>query len=38
MREEIIRRVQEKKVIAIVRGVYGEDCLKLAGALLDTPR
>lgn len=35
MREEIIRRVQEKKVIAIVRGVYGEDCLKLAGALLD---
>ena len=33
MREDIIRKVHEKKLIAIVRGVYGEDCLKLAKAL-----
>ena len=33
MREEIIKKVLEKKVVAIVRGVYGEDCLKLAKAL-----
>lgn len=33
MREQIIRKVLEKKVIAIVRGVYGEDCVNLAKAL-----
>lgn len=33
MREQIIQKVLDKKVIAIVRGVYGEDCLKLAEAL-----
>lgn len=33
MREAIIQRVLEKKVVAIVRGVYGEDCRKLAEAL-----
>lgn len=33
MRQRIIQTVLEKKVIAIVRGVYGEDCLKLAEAL-----
>ena len=33
MREEIIRRVLDRKLIAIVRGVYGTDCLKLAQAL-----
>ena len=33
MRDEIIQRVLDKKIIAIVRGVYGEDCLKLARAL-----
>ena len=34
MREEIIKKVKEKKVIAIVRNVYGEDCRKLTEALL----
>ncbi len=33
MREKIIERVKEKKIVVIVRGVYGEDCLKLAEAL-----
>lgn len=33
MRTEIIEKVLEKKLIAIVRGVYGEDCLRLAEAL-----
>ena len=33
MREQIIKTVYEKKIIAIVRGVYGEDCEKLARAL-----
>lgn len=33
MREEIIRRIEKTKLICIVRGVYGEDCVKLAKAL-----
>jgi len=33
MRNEMIQKITEEKVIAIVRGVYGEDCLKLAKAL-----
>ena len=33
MRETVIQKVLDKKLIAIVRGVYGEDCLKLAEAL-----
>jgi len=33
MREAIIQKVLEKKIVAIVRGVYGEDCLNLAKAL-----
>lgn len=33
MREQIIQKVKENKIIAIVRGVYGEDCLNLAKAL-----
>lgn len=33
MRQKIIQKVVEKKIIAIVRGVYGEDCLNLARAL-----
>lgn len=33
MRELVIQRVLEKKIVAIVRGVYGEDCVKLAEAL-----
>ena len=35
MREQIIERVLENKIIAIVRGVYGEDCLNLAKALYE---
>ena len=35
MRTEIIERVKEKKLVVIVRGVYGDDCLKLAEALCD---
>lgn len=34
MRAEIIQKVLDKKIIAIVRGVYGDDCLRLAKALL----
>lgn len=33
MRETIIQKILDKKIIAIVRGVYGEDALKLAAAL-----
>ena len=33
MREEIIQKVLDKKIIAIVRGVYDEDCFQLAQAL-----
>ena len=33
MREQVIQKVLEKKIVAIVRGVYGEDCLHLAQAL-----
>lgn len=33
MRETIIKKVLDKKIVAIVRGVYGEDCLGLAKAL-----
>lgn len=35
MREEIIQKVLDNKIIAIVRGVYGEDCLNLAKALYE---
>ena len=33
MRDAIIEKILSEKVIAIVRGVYGEDCLNLARAL-----
>lgn len=33
MREQVIQNILTYKVIAIVRGVYGEDCLHLAEAL-----
>ena len=33
MKQQIIQRVLDKKIVVIVRGVYGEDCLKLAQAL-----
>ncbi|MBP5230280.1 MAG: bifunctional 4-hydroxy-2-oxoglutarate aldolase/2-dehydro-3-deoxy-phosphogluconate aldolase [Clostridia bacterium] len=32
-REELKKLVLQKKVVAIVRGIYGEDCIKLAEAL-----
>ena len=33
MRESVIQKISDEKVIAIVRGFYGEDCLNLARAL-----
>ena len=33
MRQQVIEKIAEKKVIAIVRGIYGEKCLGLAKAL-----
>ena len=35
MREQVIQAVLDKKVVAIVRGVYGQDCLNLAKALYE---
>lgn len=35
MKQQIIQRVLDKKIVVIVRGVYGEDCLKLAEALCE---
>lgn len=35
MRQNVVTAVVEKKIIAIVRGVYGTDCERLAQALLD---
>ena len=35
MREQIIQKVLDRKIVAIVRGVYGEDCLNLAKALYE---
>ena len=32
-RSELISKVEQKKIIAIVRGVYADDCVKLAQAL-----
>ena len=33
MRNEVIQKIIDEKVIAIVRGIYNEDCLNLAKAL-----
>ena len=33
MRNEVIQKIIDEKVIAIVRGIYGEDCLNLTKAL-----
>lgn len=33
LRKKIIGQIKEKKIIAIVRGVYGDDCRKLTEAL-----
>ena len=35
MREAVIEKVLQTKLVAIVRGVYGQDCLNLAKALYD---
>ena len=35
MREQVIQKILEKKAIAIVRGIFEEDCLNLAKALLE---
>ena len=35
MREQIIQKVLDRKIVAIVRGVYGEDCVNLARALCE---
>lgn len=35
MKEQVIANILDHKIIAIVRGVYGEDCLRLAEALYD---
>lgn len=35
MRNEMIQKIIDNKVIAIVRGIYGEDCLNLAKALCE---
>lgn len=34
MRQQVIEKITEKKAIAIVRGIFEEDCLNLAKALL----
>lgn len=35
MRDQIIQKVLDKKIVAIVRGVYDEDCVNLARALYE---
>jgi 2-dehydro-3-deoxyphosphogluconate aldolase/(4S)-4-hydroxy-2-oxoglutarate aldolase len=35
MRNEMIQKIMNEKVIAIVRGIYDEDCLNLAKALFE---
>lgn len=35
MRTQIIEKVKDKKIVVVVRGVYGEDCIKLANALYE---
>lgn len=35
MRQQVVERILEKKAIAIVRGIFEEDCLNLAKALLE---
>lgn len=35
MRDQVIKMALQTKVVAIVRGVYGEDCLKLAKAMYE---
>ncbi len=35
MREEVIAKILEEKIIAIVRGVGAEECMKVAKALYE---
>lgn len=35
MREDVIKKTLEKKIVVIVRGVFGEDCVRLAQALYE---
>ena len=35
VREDIIKRVKDKKIVVIVRGVYGQNCLNLVKALYE---
>lgn len=35
MRQQVVEKILEKKAIAIVRGIFEEDCLNLAKALLE---
>lgn len=35
MRDKIIKEIKKEKIIVIIRGVYGEDCLNLASALFE---
>jgi len=34
-RERVIREISEKKIISIARGIYGDQCIRLAEALYD---
>ena len=35
MKQEIIEQIKSEKIIAIIRGVYGDDCVKLAKLLVE---
>lgn len=35
MKQDVINKIYDKKLIAVVRGVYGEDAIRLANALYD---
>ena len=35
MREQVIQMVEEEKIIAIVRGIDAEKCMKVADALYE---
>lgn len=35
MKNQIINKIKEEKIIAIIRGVYGDDCVKLGKLLAD---
>ncbi len=35
MRQDLIERIRREKIIAIIRGIYGDDCVKLANLLVE---